>query len=950
MSPADLPFEEASQWILGGRINAAFDAARLARPEVASARILTKPTARSHIWEITVRLYGGVTLSDVRGQVSRIKGALSAPWLRIAPHEFGCTIFVGQQPAKAQLADARKDALRLKKLDWDQGFVEAKITGNNGLLAELKKADVLPNNDKVEVLDFLLPPGMDLLKVRAGLKVLGVATGNAFLDVRPGVNGAASMRLLACTEDPMPTRVDYDFNHVGQGIPFATGIDGEALELDFADNPHVMVAGSSGGGKAQPLRSMIPVPCSVRFPNGWATIGELETGDELFASDGSVQRVVDLSPITHDPVYRLHLSDGQIVESSGEHMWKVATGFDRARFSAPRVAERTRHQQIRVARANSLRSVRDALPPGLLAGIDDLAALLGCSRTAIDRVAPRSLAVRGQVPTEKKAALYRTSQVVDHIRERPRRLDGRVLSDADAVRLAGAGEWLTSRALTEALLGDQAVLDRSSTREQRALVQQFLKYCQPDRQPGTSLMTVDLYPADEVITLLADDAEHNLRASDAPLESVLTTREMFENPFYQERSHDAANYAIRLAAAIQLPHAKVPLDPYVLGAWLGDGTTRSGNITSGAVESCTDIETGLSDQAHMIEQLRAAGLRPVLSEHQSMVILTSGLPALLREAGVLGNKHIPARYLRSSYEQRLALLQGLLDTDGSIADDGGIEFCVTHRRLAHDTLELIRSLGIRASIRSGPAVMVQRDPVTGEKIRTTTGTRYRIKLTTMAPVFRLPRKARKIDPRSSVRRDWLYVTKIEKSEPEPVRCLMVDSPDHLYLTDGFVPTHNSVAGQALLYGALASGADIAMIDIQKQGADFSFAKPHTIAFAVTVREAAATMEALYAEVRRRAELNGRHGAGSTKDLPEELRPRRIVLFIDEFLGVIIGRHEARTAAGGRPGTRAGTTGEGRALQRAQEDRVPVRPDRGRSTQRRRPPGAHDTEAHHLHSR
>ena len=70
---------------------------------------------------------------------------------------------------------------------------------------------------------------------------------------------------------------------------------------------------------------------------------------------------------------------------------------------------------------------------------------------------------------------------------------------------------------------------------------------------------------------------------------------------------------------------------------------------------------------------------------------------MLRTLGVLGNKHIPGTYLRASEPQRRSLLAGLLDTDGTVARSGAVQFSVTSRRLAEDTHELIVSLGYRCS-------------------------------------------------------------------------------------------------------------------------------------------------------------------------------------------------------------------------------------------------------------
>ena len=63
---------------------------------------------------------------------------------------------------------------------------------------------------------------------------------------------------------------------------------------------------------------------------------------------------------------------------------------------------------------------------------------------------------------------------------------------------------------------------------------------------------------------------------------------------------------------------------------------------------------------------------------------------------MLGNKHIPAAYLRASESQRRELLAGLLDTDGTVNPTGSVQFCVTDERLARDVRELVHSLGYRS--------------------------------------------------------------------------------------------------------------------------------------------------------------------------------------------------------------------------------------------------------------
>ena len=73
--------------------------------------------------------------------------------------------------------------------------------------------------------------------------------------------------------------------------------------------------------------------------------------------------------------------------------------------------------------------------------------------------------------------------------------------------------------------------------------------------------------------------------------------------------------------------------------------------------------------------------------------------AKLKAIGVFGNKHIPDQYLRASVEDRLSLLQGLMDTDGTIGKVGECEFCNTNRRLAENVKELAISLGLKATFK-----------------------------------------------------------------------------------------------------------------------------------------------------------------------------------------------------------------------------------------------------------
>jgi hypothetical protein len=199
---------------------------------------------------------------------------------------------------------------------------------------------------------------------------------------------------------------------------------------------------------------------------------------------------------------------------------------------------------------------------------------------------------------------------------------------------------------------------------------------------------------------------------------------------------------VPLAAPLNLAPRELPVDPYLLGAWLGDGGSRD-------------------------------AVRPL------------GLERDLRLLGVLGDKHVPADYLYGSEAQRLALLQGLMDTDGHAGPGDRVEFSSTREHLARAVLWLAASLGQRPRFCKGVARLDGIDH----------GPKYRVAWRATRQVFTLPRKARKVT--ETWRREWGSRTLV-RCDPVPVlpmRCLTVDSPNSMYLiTDRCLPTHNTCPG------------------------------------------------------------------------------------------------------------------------------------------------------------
>lgn len=159
----------------------------------------------------------------------------------------------------------------------------------------------------------------------------------------------------------------------------------------------------------------------------------------------------------------------------------------------------------------------------------------------------------------------------------------------------------------------------------------------------------------------------------------------------------AKNHAIRNATRLELPAAELPIEPYLLGAWLGDGHSGSARMTC-ADPMIVEVIAGGGTAVSAPKDYSRSG------KAKTYQFGDSGgrkLHTLLREEGLLDNKHVPVKYLRASAEQRMALLAGLMDTDGTV--EKGRTCCIftsTNKNLANAVEELAVSFGWKARIRT----------------------------------------------------------------------------------------------------------------------------------------------------------------------------------------------------------------------------------------------------------
>jgi hypothetical protein len=269
------------------------------------------------------------------------------------------------------------------------------------------------------------------------------------------------------------------------------------------------------------------------------------------------------------------------------------------------------------------------------------------------------------------------------------------------------------------------------------------------------------------------------------IDDVVTAAEM-QRWMAQKKPNE--HMGVLTPGALELPPVDLPIDPYVLGAWLGDGKHTSGEIAKG--------------DAWLFEEIERRGYRvgaDISSEDRCEAHTVLGLRTQLRQAGLLGNKYIPDGYLRASREQRLALLQGLMDTDGGWNKARHqASFSAVNLPLARQVHELALSLGQRATYTTAP---YSGFGVTGVAARVNFSPRD------LNP-FRMPRKRDQVTYRAMSRAHRRLVTKIEDTLLVPTQCIEVDSSNHTYLcTRDFIPTHNTgqMDGHGLEFGVQFSG-------------------------------------------------------------------------------------------------------------------------------------------------
>jgi hypothetical protein len=254
-------------------------------------------------------------------------------------------------------------------------------------------------------------------------------------------------------------------------------------------------------------------------------------------------------------------------------------------------------------------------------------------------------------------------------------------------------------------------------------------------------------------------------------EKVLTTEELKESlDLYKEKKN--AYYLPKIINTKPLDRKDVdlPIDPYILGYWLGDGTSVAGSITAENENFWKEVENRGYKYGEDISGINRTELRTIF-----------GLRTQLNNLNLINNKHIPNCYLLASYNQRLELLRGFMDADGYYNSKRKRFVMATTREYQADYLvTLLATLGVK------PSKIYAKKYCNDKEFDG-----WDVCFTMKDNPF-LIRNQDNIECPKTDKSSFRVIKSVELIDTVPTKCLEVDSPSHTFLIGySLMPTHNT---------------------------------------------------------------------------------------------------------------------------------------------------------------
>lgn len=260
-------------------------------------------------------------------------------------------------------------------------------------------------------------------------------------------------------------------------------------------------------------------------------------------------------------------------------------------------------------------------------------------------------------------------------------------------------------------------------------------------------------------------------------------------------------YRVPVPKAIEFPEKELPIDPYVLGVWLGDGDRHDNRIAVGK----EDLETLISElrkrdiNIFSVKEFSGKYEVRIGKNYKEKKINKNDVREGLRTAGVWLNKHIPEEYLTASIDQRWELLKGLMDTDGTATKRGQCVFTQKSLVMIEGFSKLLTSLGIKHTVK-------HKDVKCGDKICEAYGVQFWVSKENTC--FHYERKTARLKEKLASRMSYKSIIDIKEVEPRDTKCIKIDREDGLFLCgERNTVTHNSETCSALGNAEFVVGMD-----------------------------------------------------------------------------------------------------------------------------------------------
>ena len=276
----------------------------------------------------------------------------------------------------------------------------------------------------------------------------------------------------------------------------------------------------------------------------------------------------------------------------------------------------------------------------------------------------------------------------------------------------------------------------------------------------------------------------------------ITTSEMLGDYKHTRADGKGTEYKYRvpMQKPVEYSEKKLPIDPYTFGVWLGDGDSKGCGVTC-SDDDREEMMSLVENEGHSCRWhsfTNRAGKYSIDAKEGRGGQHKNPFIEALRELGVYGNKHIPDIYMQGSAKQRLALLQGLMDTDGTCSKAGQCSFTQKDKNFAEQVLELLSSLGIKATLKIRNVTCNGMPAGDAAQVTFFTSKDY--------PCFRLERKKARLKVALAGRMSAKSIISIIEHDDVPSKCIAIDSEDHLYLAGRrYTATHNTTFAAALAW-------------------------------------------------------------------------------------------------------------------------------------------------------